>query len=167
MNCDNPLLSSQEVTALCLADQDTQTAGVQALGATDDASLTIGRSDIEGGPRVATYEHTSFRTKLGIRGSFNDAWSYDFYGQYYYADEEQGEENEFNLQHVKNALEVVMSNGVPTCKSALPGGSDPACVPWNIFQDGGCLEGGSQLHPHVGPAMGLRRGGNSRGLRNG
>ena len=44
--------------------------------------------------------------------------------------------NDFSLAHLANALNVVSVGGVPTCQSVVDG-SDPACVPYNIYSVGG------------------------------
>ncbi|MEI9964878.1 MAG: hypothetical protein WDM92_09325 [Caulobacteraceae bacterium] len=52
VNCDNPFLSAQQVATICTAN---------GLGPTDDASLSIGRRNVEGGARIYDYEHLSYK----------------------------------------------------------------------------------------------------------
>ena len=74
INCNNPLLSAQEATALC--------GGAAGTGAL--VPVQLGRRNIEGGPRTADFEHENYRIVLGLRGDLGDAWHYDGYGSYYY-----------------------------------------------------------------------------------
>ena len=136
LNCDNPLLSTQQATALnCVA------GGGARL--TTNVNVVIGRRNVEGGPRQSFYEHQSYRGVVGLRGDLSPVWSYDVYGQYYYATIEQLYLHDFNKEHIAKALQVVDRDpgpGVtPACKSALDG-SDRLCVPWNIFSDGGVTQ---------------------------
>jgi outer membrane receptor protein involved in Fe transport len=127
VNCDNPLLSASEVTAFCTG---------QGLGATDNAPLEIGRRNVEGGGRTSDYEHTNFRGVVGVKGDITNAWHYDAFGSYYYVTVDQTAGNYISNQKINNALQVVSVGGVPTCKSVLSG-QDAACVPYNIFAEGG------------------------------
>ncbi|MES1156524.1 MAG: TonB-dependent receptor [Alphaproteobacteria bacterium] len=123
VNCDNPLLSSQQKTALgCVGSENV--------------GLVIGRRDVEGGGRQSFYEHESYRFVSGFRGDIAGPWHYDIYGQYYYATLENQYLHDLNKQHVADALQVVDVGGVPTCKAVVDG-SDPLCVPYNLFSDGG------------------------------
>ncbi|MFZ1990934.1 MAG: TonB-dependent receptor [Alphaproteobacteria bacterium] len=161
VNCDNPLLSAQQHAALCDADQvpdivddpatpEDETAGIdpaviaaslgpQPAGATESIPVVIGRRDIEGGPRVSFYEHQSYRLLVGAKGDLFDGWTYDAYGQYYYATIAQQYNRDFNLERIAKALQVVDVGGVPTCKSVVDK-TDLACVPWNIFAQGGVTQ---------------------------
>ena len=142
VNCNNPELSVSMVNDWCAGS----TSG--------DASLLIGRRNIEGGPRVDNFEHTSWRQVLGVHGKIDDAWQYDVSGQYTHVATRHDTLNEMSIMRIANSLRVVNYNaatgtigtGVPTCTAALPSslrnvypeaGTDPRCVPWNIFQLGG------------------------------
>lgn len=69
VNCNNPYLSASEYTTF------------GCTSPTDQAHITFGRRDVEGGARVDDLGHTSFRMVLGVKGDINDAWSYDTYFQ--------------------------------------------------------------------------------------
>jgi Outer membrane cobalamin receptor protein len=127
VNCDNPLLSASEVTAFCTS---------QGLSGTANSPLEIGRRNVEGGGRTADYEHMNYRGVVGLKGDINQAWHYDAFGSYYYVTLDQYNGNYISNQKVNRALQVVSVGGVPTCKSVLDG-TDPACVPYNIFTEGG------------------------------
>lgn len=128
VNCDNPLLSTQQATAI----------GCVSGGArlTSNANLVIGRRWIEGGPRQSFYEHENYRMLFGSKGDFNENWAYNVYGQYYYATIEQFYLNDLDKSKIVKALQVVNVAGTPTCKSVIDG-SDPLCVPLALFTQGG------------------------------
>lgn len=127
INCNNPLLSADQVDTIC-----TQ-AG---LGLTDTAQVTIGKRNVEGGPRVDEFHHTAYRVVLGLKGKLNDVWSYDAFGQYGITYSAERLSGDLSLARVGAALNVVSVGGTPTCQSVVYG-SDPACVPYNIFKIGG------------------------------
>ena len=126
VNCNNPLLSASEVAALC-----TQ----YGLGAADTAQVSIGRRNVEGGFRQDEFRHSSYRLLLGVKGELNEVWNYDFNGQFGNTNSHERMSNDFSQQRLANALNVVSVGGVPTCQSVVDG-SDPACVPYNIFGTG-------------------------------
>jgi outer membrane receptor protein involved in Fe transport len=127
VNCDNPLLSAQEVGVFCTG---------QGLGATDNTPMEIGRRNIEGGGRYSQYEHFNYRGVVGLKGDIGSAWHYDAFGSYYYVTLDQMNGNYLSNQKINRALQVVSVGGVPTCKSVLSG-EDTSCVPYNIFTEGG------------------------------
>ena len=127
INCNNPLLSASEVNDLCTS------AG---LGPLDTAQVGIGRRNVEGGQRSDEFHHRSYRIVLGLKGALRDPWSYDASVLYGRVNGRETLSNDFSLSRLTNALAVVNVNGVPTCQSVVDG-SDPACVPYNIFAVGG------------------------------
>jgi iron complex outermembrane recepter protein len=130
INCDNPLLSPQQVESIGCNDPGL----VDANGNVD---VLVGRRSIEGAGRTAKYEHENFRYTLGANGEVGDSgWNYDTYFQYYYSTLYQSNENYLSNTKINKALQVVDVDGVPTCKSKVDG-SDTSCVPWNIFSEGG------------------------------
>ncbi|SHF56900.1 TonB dependent receptor [Microbulbifer donghaiensis] len=138
ISCDNPLLSAQQRDTIC-----------GGLGAGESVPYYIGRRNVEGGPRQDDLRHTSFRGVFGVRGDINETWSYDAYAQYAEVSMEETYLNDMSGTRIIRALDVVTDNrldsdgnplaasyGQPVCQSVLDG-SDPTCVPWNIFQEGG------------------------------
>ncbi len=123
VNCNNPLLSAQQVAAICTSD---------GLGPTDEASLSIGRRNIEGGPRIYSYEHESFKIDAGARGDFADTWHYDVYAQFGRTAYNYSVQNDFSLTKAQDALLVGGTAANPVCLSGNAG-----CVPYNIFGNGG------------------------------
>jgi len=129
VNCGNPLLSAQEAAAIgCTGAQIT---GVQTNPA-NQIDLQIGRRNIEGGGRTSTYDHTSDRIVIGMKGDFADAWHYDAYGSYYYTSLFNSNNNYLSLAGIQNALLVGGTAAAPVCLSG-----NPTCVPYNIFNQGG------------------------------
>ena len=126
INCNNPLLSPGEVDALC-----TQ----YGLGAADVAQVGIGRRNVEGGLRQEDFRHRSYRLLFGVRGDINSAWKYDVNAQYGNTNSHERMINDVSQTRLARALDVIGVGGVPTCRSVVDG-SDPACVPYNIFAAG-------------------------------
>jgi outer membrane receptor protein involved in Fe transport len=100
------------------------------------AFAQILRRNVEGGPRRDDLQHTSYRTIVGSKGDLSPAWSYDAYYQYGRTAFSQVYTNDFSVVRLGRALDVVEGpDGNPVCRSVLDG-SDPNCVPWDIFSPG-------------------------------
>jgi len=125
IRCDNPLLSAQEVTAMGCAAPTDVIDGVY-----------IGRRNVEGGPRFGDFTTETFRGVFGLKGDINEAWRYDVSYQYAQVDMHIRNGNYVSTAKIANALDVVDVAGTPTCQSVVDG-SDPSCVPWNIWETGG------------------------------
>jgi iron complex outermembrane recepter protein len=126
LNCDNPMLSAQEVQVLCTNN---------GYKAHDIANVVIGRRNIEGGGRDSVLRHDDFRLVTGVKGEINKAWSYDAYGLNAEVHSPQRYANDFNVNHIQDALIVDGNPNDPStwhCRSGNTG-----CVPWNIFKVGG------------------------------
>jgi iron complex outermembrane recepter protein len=153
INCDNPLMSAAQVAEVCTPQNTvfgylgtypvvpsvynnltpTAQAAVVETGNTNTAYFQLLRRNVEGGPRQDNLQHTAFRTVLGSRGDLGKAWSYDAYYQYGRTNYNEIYRNEFSVRRLTNALNVVAGpGGVPTCSSVL-NGTDPNCVPFNVF----------------------------------
>jgi outer membrane receptor protein involved in Fe transport len=132
-NCTNPLLSAQEQAILCspaMIAADAASPGNNPAGL---AVFNLGRRNVEGGGRVAFYDHTNYRVAFGAKGDFADAWSYDAYGQYYYTSLFNSNTNYLNYASIGQAL-IATKNaaGQTVCTNTIGG-----CVPWNIWTQGG------------------------------
>ena len=126
--CGNPLLSDQQFEQMC-----------GQFGKTEDDIQTVylGRRNVEGGPRQQDLRHTNFRGVFGLRGDINDTWRYDFYGMYSEVSMENTYQNDLSITRIKRALDAVEdADGNIVCRSVVDG-SDPNCVPWNIFDSNG------------------------------
>ena len=95
------------------------------------------RRNVEGGPRNADLRHTNYRGVLGFKGDLGKAWSYDAYYQYGKTVYSQVYSNEFSVARLQRALDVVAGpGGTPICRS-VEDGTDPTCVPYNVFGGAG------------------------------
>jgi iron complex outermembrane receptor protein len=133
VNCSptNPLLSAQQNAILC-DPINNPTVYPTANGATA-VDLLIGRRNLEGGPRTAQFEHNNYRAVFGFKGEAGDAWTYDVYGSYYYTSLFQSQGGFLSWNKLQNALLVVTdpATGAPKCQTGA------ACIPWNIWTEGG------------------------------
>jgi iron complex outermembrane receptor protein len=122
---DNPLLSPAWKSAL----------GITAPGSSVD--VTIGKRNVEGGPRRSSITDTSFRQVIGVKGDVG-TWNYDFFGQYAKVNHQETNSGYFSSRRIDKAMDVLPDpkTGLAACRSALDG-SDPACVPYNMFVLGG------------------------------
>jgi iron complex outermembrane receptor protein len=103
----------------------------------DTHSTFIGRRNVEGGGRQDDIRHTSYRGVLGVKGDITDAFNYDAYALVGRVVYQQTYKNDFSITRTARALDVVAdSKGNAVCRSALDG-TDPNCVPWNIWKLGG------------------------------
>jgi iron complex outermembrane recepter protein len=156
VNCDNPLLSSQEASILCTPAQLAYVAAnpgnacvfPDAAPSPNCANVNIGRRNTEGGGRESYYEHTNFRAVIGMQGNLGTAWKYDAYGQYYYTTFFNINKQYLNFAGITNALQVKGSAANPVCISGAP------CVPYNIFNDGGVTQDALQYLYLNGSAYG-------------
>jgi len=148
INCDNPLLSTQQFNTICVPNNTF----VDGNGVTQ-AIAYVGRRNVEGGGRTDHLERSSYRVVAGVRGDLLKGVSYDAYYQFGSTRFSQAFENDFSVVRLGRALDVVANPavggvagipaGTPVCRAALPGSGvgggalDANCVPYNIFSSGG------------------------------
>ena len=111
------------------------------ITATTPGTVIIGRRNVEGAPRQDEPRHTDYRIVIGAKGSVLDGkWDYDLWwqsGKVVYQDTYL---HDFSIQRTARALNVVAGpNGQPICASVLDG-TDPNCVPWDIFHTNGVTQ---------------------------
>lgn len=154
INCDNPLLGAAQAAILCapsnlLTDPADPFATVGNSGGTafvftdalgnsyNRGFAQILRRNVEGGPRQDDLQHTNYRGLIGLKGDLGDVWSYDMYYQYGRTIYSQVYKNDFSVTRITRALDVVTNpvGGAPVCRSVLDG-TDPNCVPWDIWGTG-------------------------------
>ena len=126
LSFDNPLLSTAFKTAF-------------GITPTTPVDVIIQRRDVEGGPRRNDLRETSYRGVLGVKGEVvaGSGWEYDVYYLQSKVLLQEEYSNDFSTARIFRALDVVAGpGGVPTCASVI-NGTDPNCVPWNIFHLGG------------------------------
>jgi len=131
INCDNPLMSTQQATTIgCTAAN---------IAAGDSVSLLIGRRNVEGGGRQDVLNYESYRAVGGVRGEISNGWDYDVTGQFSKVRLSRVYTNDFSVTRLTRALDVVSVDGVATCRSVVDG-TDPNCVPYDIFSEGGVTQ---------------------------
>jgi outer membrane receptor protein involved in Fe transport len=125
---DNPLLSADWRTAL----------GFSNASGADYNQVALARRDVEGGNRQDDIRHTSFRGVVGVKGEIAQGWNYDAFFQSGKVLYQETYRNDFSKVRLQRAMDVVTdpSTGLPACRSAV-NGTDPNCVPWNIWSKGG------------------------------
>lgn len=132
INCGDPNLGATRATTLgCTAPQ---IAGDQTI------NVLIGKRNVDGGGRVDDRDFLSYRGVIGVRGPISDNWDYDVSASYSSVRVDQVYRNDFSVQRLSRSLDVVDADpgvGVdPQCRSFVDG-SDPNCVPYNIWNAGG------------------------------
>lgn len=137
--CNNPLLTADQVATLCTR---------YGLSGAQTAPTIIARRNLEGGGRDNALNHNAFRIVIGSKGDIGGGFSYDVYGQYQKTRLQQIYFNDFSITRTNRALDVIANPaladggvpgiglGTPVCRSVFDG-TDPNCVPYNIFRLGG------------------------------
>lgn len=129
--CGNPLLSDQQFESLC---------GQFGLTEDDIQDAFVGRRNVEGGNRQDDLRHTSFRNVIGIEGAINDAWFYDVSYLFAEVSLERTYNNDLSITRLRRALDATSDeDGNTVCQSVVDG-SDPNCVPYNVFETGGVTQ---------------------------
>lgn len=139
--CTDPLLTAQEAAAICGAAAAQGNPG-------GNATLYIGRRNVEGGGRVFDVINNTMRIVSGLKGDIIDGLTFDVYAQRDSVDSQQRNLNYFDASRVANALNVISGPallpngnanplaGQAECNSVYTG-TDPICVPWNIWVPNG------------------------------
>jgi outer membrane receptor protein involved in Fe transport len=123
VHCSNPLWNAAQFQAFC---------GQFGLTADDTTRIRFNRRNVEGGGRQQDLNHQSYRGGVGLKGAIGEAWEYDtsiFQGTSRISNTYL---NDFSIARSGRALDVVSVGGVPTCQSVVDG-TDPNCVPYNIW----------------------------------
>jgi len=95
---------------------------------------------VEGGGRQSRFDHNEFRYVIGLRGDINSDWKYDGYMQLGSTSLNQSANAYFLTPRLNRALIAVRNaSGQIVCQSVVDG-SDPNCVPYNIFSLGGVTQ---------------------------
>lgn len=159
INCDNPLLSAQQRDLICgegpaFATFDPVTGDVLTSGGetfdnngVESALVYILRRNVEGGGRNDDLQHTAYRLVGGMRGDITPGLLYNGYYQYGITNLSRTYQNDFSVLRLGRALDIVSvlddaivapgtAGAEIMCRSVFDG-TDPNCVPWNIFTTGG------------------------------
>jgi len=138
--CDgsNPLVSAAWLDVLCF-NRGTN----PPLTTADVAQVGIARRNVEGGGRQDDLRHTSYRGVVGVKGDlFDKNWNYDVNATYSEVVFQETYFNDFSITRIGRALDVVEDpdTGLPACRAAVDG-TDPNCVPYDIWRIGGVTPG--------------------------
>ncbi len=98
--CTNPLLTAEEATAICSAAAAQGNPG-------GNATLYIGRRNVEGGGRVLDVTNNTIRAVAGLKGEIIDGLTFDVYAQRDSTDTQERNLNYFDATRVANALNVI------------------------------------------------------------
>ena len=123
----NPYLTTDEFGKIC---SPASTLAQVYDPATGDAQLSMGRRNIEGGPREDEYSHTTYRGVFGARGELAPDWTYDAsltYGGTRFTDYHQNDTSSAKMQDALLGVTDPIT-GQPACR-----GHQSGCVPWNIW----------------------------------
>ena len=162
--CADPLLTAQEVATICTA------ANLAAQGNPFETyngvnypglNFVIGRRNVEGGNRIATFQNDAAREVVGLKGDIGEAWTYNVYAQHGTVDGANTNLNYLGNPQVEEALNVLPGPNGPVCggpvgksgplvptpaystptnvitSNSVGFTADPQCVPYNIWTPGG------------------------------
>lgn len=131
INCNNPFLTTQQRNLICTS---------VGLTPAQNATVNVSERNVQAGSRHDYTRHTSYRGVAGLRGEFAPGWRYDAYGQYGRTDYSSRVINDYSLARFAKALRAVTnSSGQIVCESVV-NGTDPSCVPINLFAVGGVTQ---------------------------
>ncbi|UIJ44673.1 TonB-dependent receptor [Sphingomonas cannabina] len=125
ISCNNPLASASQLQTLCGAKAGTSQTADALVG----YRMTIA-------PRRDDLRHTDYRYTAGVRGDLGSGFSYDLNYLYSLVRYKERYLNNVDAVKAQRALDVVSVGGTPTCRSVVDG-TDPDCIPVNVFQAGG------------------------------
>ena len=128
ISCNNPLANAAQLSAICGPAAGTNT--------TEDA-LVAYRTTVT--PRRDNLRYNDYRYTAGLRGDLGSGFSYDVNYLYSLVKYKETYLNDVNQVRAGRALNVIDVNGVPTCRSVIDG-TDPDCVPVNVWQPFGVTE---------------------------
>ncbi len=125
VNCDNPFLTTGNPTI------GRATCGA-ALGTPTNATILLGKRNVEGGPRFNDIGFNQFRIVTGMKGAISENWSYDVSAQFGKINVANVYRNDVSDTRIDEALLVTGTLANPVCTSG-----NASCVPYNVFTAGG------------------------------
>ena len=139
---DNPFLTA-DTKALFDASFDTGTGLDDVAGDQVVTFSKVRRRTVENGLRFQEDEFNTNQITLGIKGDFNQDWSYDAYYSWGRTIHDQTISGDVSNQRLRNGLNVGVANdGSVRCLSQLTAAgdynplSDPNCVAGSIWGEG-------------------------------
>ncbi len=141
--------SNQEALAY-INELDSMVAAGDIIGYS--APLYSLKRNVEGAPRQSITLYDNVTQVYGVRGDITGSWTYDVNYQLSEVDYVNEYRNDLSVTNINRAVNVVNINGTPTCVSVL-NGTDPNCVPYNLFSGGLPADGGIQAIHDGGAAL--------------
>lgn len=103
---------------------------IVAAGLDRDVQFINSHRNVEGGPRISSFDNSAWRSVIGVRGDINADFAFDLFGQYSGTRGTRISQRDLNFNRVQQALFIVEdANGNAVCRDSSGG-----CVPWNIFE---------------------------------
>ncbi len=164
VNCDNPLMSAQQLATVCAAPNvingflgnfplataasynpnqgNLPVTFFDGRGNTyNEAFFQLLRRNTEGGPRVSDLKHLEYRGVIGTKGDLSKVFSYDAYYQYGKTNYTQVYHNEFSVRRLNNALNVVNVDANGSTINPATGGLYPIGAPGTTVECRSVLDG--------------------------
>lgn len=161
--CTNPMLAGYhagpngantgQVRDLCGDNDPTNPYPDDLTNGTGLANVAVLKRLVELGPRISDLRHTDYRIVVGSRGDIVNGITYDVSAQHGAVIFASGTLNYLNTANSLKALNVITgpalladgktvnpNAGKQECQSVYDG-TDPACVPLNLFTAGGVTPG--------------------------
>ena len=139
--CYNPMMSAQQHDVLCGqwvgmggSHAPDFASGAAALAYISSLDIAVGNGDIidygaptyhlkrnvEGNPRQGAFFYKNFVNTAGIRGDFNDNWSYDLNVQSTRVDYQNEYRNDLSVTAINRAVDIISVNGCLLYTSPSP-----------------------------------------------
>lgn len=133
INCDNPLLSAEQLGVFC----DPSVVFTDAEGI-ERAPLFVARRSNLDFSRNMEFGLKTQRVVAGLRGLTFGDFNYEIFGQHSKVDYRETILNDISRSRVSLATDIVADpiTGDPVCRSVL-NGVDPSCVPFDVFSSAG------------------------------
>jgi iron complex outermembrane recepter protein len=152
--CADPLLNSSEKAVVCNPTyQAAQGNPYETYNGTNypGLNLYVARRNVEGGPRILTFETDSAREVAGVKGDINEEWTYSVSAQHSTVDTQVQQLNYLSNSAIQQSLNVLPGpGGTMVCGGpnnslgvgplVTPGTAfspNSSCVPWNIWSSHG------------------------------
>ena len=114
ISCSNPLFTPSELAVMCTPTAITANqVTYPELAGSNNIHILAARRSVETGPRIDNYSSNSIRQVIGMKGSFNEAWTYDASGSYGITQMELKESGFLGTPQINNALNVIPNPASP------------------------------------------------------